>query len=161
MSSISDEVAGAHKFVRTHEYSTQLNSSEFPWLANSFLCCSMLLGLANRHSASAWSAIHAAWACDDAIAAESARRARIQSLEIIRASEKYDGFIPDDLETEILITIDLMRRAALFDRVEQTILHRGHDISTPIAAEILKFQKQLIERRDIGCHRVSEATGDE
>jgi hypothetical protein len=62
---ISKESAKAREVVQHHAYREQLENPDYPKLANSFLCCSMISEKDGGFSSAGWACLKAAWACDD------------------------------------------------------------------------------------------------
>ena len=54
------------EILQAPEYVAQLNHKDFPELANSFFCKSMIDEHTGDWATATWALIHAAWACDDA-----------------------------------------------------------------------------------------------
>ena len=105
-----------------------------------------------------YSAICAGWASDDAkmpSAAAAARKTSIQRIiEINAANEKYARQQGGD---ELLVA-DMYRRNGEFEQAEQFI-KKGLAIekAEDIIKTALKFERELVEKKDTDVHKVSEA----
>ncbi|WP_435011443.1 hypothetical protein P12x_002755 [Tundrisphaera lichenicola] len=62
---LSEAIAGAATIVASPAYKAQLKDTEFPELANRFLCYGMIEEDAGNFSAAGKARLYAAWACDD------------------------------------------------------------------------------------------------
>ena len=62
---LEESVQGAESVIGSHEYKSQLNNSDFPELACSFLSKALIEEASGNFVSAAWSLIHAAWVCDD------------------------------------------------------------------------------------------------
>lgn len=58
------------------------------------------------------------------------------------------------------ILVDLLRRAAALDEAAGVVDQAGESFSEEIFAQMLNYQKELIEAGDLDCHTIAEALGD-
>jgi len=112
---------GLRWIIDSDEYRTQLGDTSSPALANTFLCQAILLEETGNEQAAAWSAINAAWACDDEGATEAAVRARLRAVELFRLELAEGGEfgesdeLGDIFASEHALLAELLRRAGRFD----------------------------------------------
>jgi hypothetical protein len=156
---------GAARIVASAAYRTELGAAGRARLANRMVCRSMLDVAANDPVTAGWRRLHAAWACDDAEAAEEARAQRLAALMLfeqgraqgLRAMKSVEG------GDEVLLA-DIARRAGEFKRAEAYVVA---GLTLPEVPEfvrgILEFQRGLVLAQDTACHNVGEVaeTADE
>lgn len=159
-STIADDSHIAHSIINSREYQSQLEFPDHPELANSFLCKAMIEKEDGALSQSAWSAIHAAWACDDSGDRNSAKKCRVKAVELIKLATSNGEKLTDQEGAEVAITVDLLRRSEQFDEASHFIDNKHHEIREDIIRDIMKFEKELICRSDILCHTISEVLGE-
>jgi len=103
--------------LMSDEYRQQLNSPDFPELANSFLCYSIIAEKGGDLIEAGYHSLYAAWVCDDLhiysseeekVYNGSARRCRLRALELFQRQKERN------FRTEI-IEIDLLRRTGDFE----------------------------------------------
>lgn len=169
-SEIDELEQGAPQVVSSNAYRNQLNSSDFPDLANSFLCLSMMHEEASDYASGGWDSIRAAWACDDAadeIRADStyrranidlaAEKCRKRALILLRKAQGARQSFAEQAGGEEALIADLQRRVGEFDQALK-VCHDGLKKSPDdIIGRVLKFQIRLINSGDFACHVVPEA----
>lgn len=107
---IDEEAAGAAEVVASELYMKLMEEPAYPELARRFLCQSALKENAREHIDAGWSALYAAWACDDNGTPELAMECRRRASELfLQAGERRQGFLEDDGAEEALIA-DILRR---------------------------------------------------
>lgn len=112
------------------------------------------------YSAAAWSAIHAAWVCDDAAIAQAARNCRLRALALINTA-LAEGQPLFEKQVELaVIYADLLRRTNQFEEaigVVEEALGLEQDIFTQ---RLLEFEKLLSHKGDNLCHSAGKVIGD-
>ena len=150
----------AAPLVRTPEYSRQMKNRSYPELARSFLCKALLEEHTEQYNTAAWSLIHAAWACDDHKKSASAKECRSRAVEMIRKSLEKEQPISQQEGAETVIQVDLLRRAGRLAEALELIHREQPGIKEDILLQVLAFQEDLIARKDVKCHTISEAFGE-
>lgn len=166
------------EIIKSEEYRAQLNNPDYPELANSFICFSIIMEKSGNYRSAGIYTHYAAWACDDEMNMNGARNCRIRAVHF------FDK-VPDRSFKIKLIEVDLLRRAGLFEEamkrcealldgpVDLTALEEGGEFigvnekteekikrkmeKYRMYMDILKFQKQLIQKGDDSCHTIGEA----
>lgn len=172
---ISEASPGAGEAVRSEAYQGQLRSGDFPKLANSFLCWSLVRERAGDFAGAGWACVHAAWVCDDAAefnmlygnvsgqqvgtrdevtAARSCRRKA--ALLLARAREKGQRF-GAQVGAEEALMADLLRRTGRFESAIRMADCGLAEKPKEMLVYILDFQKKLAGDSDAGCHTIAEA----
>ena len=81
----ADNIASIHDnavhFVRGESYQQGLNDLNYPEKAREFLSYAAILAHVGQLADAGWSALHGAWACDDAGDAAAAIRCRARAIE--------------------------------------------------------------------------------
>jgi len=149
---ISDGNADVIPIVKSDEYQRQAENSFYPRLGDAFLCEAVIEEKQGDYESAAWSAIHAAWSCDDRGSVEAAQKCRLRAIELIGQAEKNNQAIAAEDGSCDLIKIDLLRRAGEFD---QALVITENTLKTDVGdfiRKILQFQKQLILQKDRDCY---------
>ncbi|HPJ27227.1 MAG TPA: hypothetical protein PLA80_13865 [Synergistaceae bacterium] len=160
-SDISEAFPEAAPMVRSSEYVRQLKDPSYPDLARSFLCKALLEEKAENYSGAAWSLVYAAWACDDYGKKTSARLCRSRGADMIQKSLEKKQSISEQEGAETIILVDLFRRASRLEEALELICKERSGIKEEILLQILVFQEDLIARKDVECHTISEALGED
>jgi len=147
--------------VGSPEYAAQLEDIDYPDLANSFLCRSMIDEYAGDLAAATWALIHAAWICDDAERECQAVSCRRRAAAMLRRARANGQSISAQRGAGTAILVDLLRRVGQLDDARQAI-REGRDASFEDAiTQILNCQSALVNVGDLSCHLVPEAFGGE
>lgn len=150
----------ARDVVKRPDYAAQLRNSEFPELANFFICKSMIDEYGGKFASATWALIHAAWACDDAKSTAQAVSCRRRAAAMLRKAEANGQEVTQQPGASTAILVDLLRRAAALDEAAGVVDQAGESFSEEIFAQMLNYQKELIEAGDLDCHTIAEALGD-
>jgi hypothetical protein len=153
--------AGAEDIIQSPEYLEQLHDPDFPELANSFLCQSMIDDGRDEWTTATWALIHAAWTCDDAGHASQAATCRKRAADTLRKAEANGQSMGEQPGASTVILVDLLRRSDDLDEAAHVIEGTKGDISEEALLKILDYQTELIQAKDLGCHTIAEAFGDE
>ena len=154
-----DPSAGA--VVKTPDYKAQLRDAEFPELANSFICKSIIDEYGGEFASATWALIHAAWACDDAKSTPQAVACRRRAAIMLRKAEASGQEVAEQPGVSSAILVDLLRRADALDEAAEVIEKTRGSLSEDVLKQVVQYQKELIEAGDLGCHTIEEALGDD
>lgn len=148
------------EIVASDRYRSQLNDSSLPDLVSSFLGLAMLQEADGQPAEAGWSALRAAWICDDEQLEVPAADCRIRAREYWRDAEERDQPITEQgLAASLLVQADVCRRAGDFDQAVQHC-HRALSGRPPDPVRsLLEFELELVARRDLGAHSTSEVLG--
>jgi hypothetical protein len=157
----ADSIASIHEnavdFVRGQEYHALFENSPLPEKAREFLCYSAILSHVGQHADAGWSALHAAWACDDLgddVAAVQCRERAIAHWQKGKIAGQSFG---DDLAMEYSLVTDLYRRCHLFEAAVVTCSEAlDMEDLPPMLEQLLRREKALIDRKDEGRHSIRE-----
>jgi hypothetical protein len=157
----TDDVELARRIIAQPGYRDQLDSSDSPELANSFLCAAMIQEANDDFASAAWAVIGAAWACDDEGATAAARRCRSKATGLIAQAEQLGQEFIADAWSEKCILTDLLRRADKFDQARATAQH-GLVANPPDdnVRQLLEYQLTLISNKDSSARTTYDALGD-
>jgi hypothetical protein len=155
-SDISEPIKKASEVVNSDSYKQQLNNSEFPKLANSFLCFSSIQEASGKYANAGWSCVHAAWACDDAQAEVGSKKCREKAVLLFQKAKQARQKFGKDQDAEHLLFVDLLRRSGQLDLALKTCEEGLSKNLKDEILNILRFQEQLINKSDIACHTVDE-----
>lgn len=125
--------------------------------ATPFVCYAKLLSRLHMHADAGWSALHAAWVCDDYGDVEGAARMRVQALDHWQQGKAAGQQFGDDLATEFALATDLYRRVGEFEKAT-VACSEGLDIEdiNPVLEKLLRRQLVLIQARDTSAHNMAE-----
>lgn len=154
---ITEKLPGTEKIIRTENYINQLNNPNMPELGNIFLCYSMLLNNANEYADAGWSALQAAWICDDNGENEGARACRIKAIELFAKANKNNQIFAEKPEMQMIIITDLLRRADEFKHADDMCKKGLETAEDEICINIFNFEKKLIADKDSGCYKVEDS----
>jgi hypothetical protein len=156
---LGEAAPGAAEVVRGEAYQQQRQAADVPELARHFLCASLLHEQAGGLSGAAWSAIHAAWAADDAGDGVAARECRTRAAKLMqRAQDAGEAVAGEEGVAEAILT-DLWRRAGRFQEALSACTHGRAKKLSPTLERVFAFQAELIQRGDTGRHTIGEAVG--
>jgi hypothetical protein len=146
--------------VRQASYQALLRKRSLPQLARSFLAWGMIQQANGEGLSAGWSALHAAWACDDAEKPAAAVHCRQQALASFERARGHGRNLPgfEDPGAEEILLADLYRRTGQFERaVEVSRLGLGKQPSLVIT-RTLEHEIILATAKDDGQHSLSEVT---
>jgi hypothetical protein len=158
---IDREYPLAAQVIRRPAYTALLRKRAFPVTARNCLAWAMIQEANAEFLGAGWSALHAAWACDDtgkAAAAVYCRQQALQHFEHARQGNKpLPGF--DDPGAEEIFLADLYRRVGKFDRAVE-VCRRGLDKQPSIVvARTLEHEIILAAGSDDAAHSLAEVVG--
>ncbi len=147
--------------VRQEGYQALLRKRSLPQLARSFLAWAMIQQANGEGLSAGWSALHAAWACDDAgkpAAALWCRQQALASFERARGRGKnLPGF--EDSGAEEILLADLYRRTGQFEKAVEVSRQGLGKQPSLVIARTLEHEIILATGKDDGRHSLSEVTG--
>jgi hypothetical protein len=153
------EVADDSVPVLVHgaEYQALRNAPGIPGAARRFACHALLLDRLGFFADAGWTALHGAWACDDAGDESAARRLRARTIELWKkAKANAQEFMQDEAQ-EFALATDVLRRAGELAEARHTALE-GLEIYSlaPLLEDIMRFELALIHRGDTAAHALAE-----
>ena len=128
-----------------------------PELANNLLCQSLIEEKSDNFVDAGWSALYAAWVCDDNKNNKGARKCRKKAINLFKQAKERGQKFAENEETEKLIMVDLMRRSGQFKSALKICNEELRENPSKTTLRILQFQKSLISNSDTGCHTMEEA----
>ncbi len=150
----------AVELLATVEYQRQLLDPRFPEIARPFLCHAKILARVGQFADAGWTALHAAWTCDDAGAAEAAISARALALDYWRRT-KLEGQDFGEPGLEAVLVTDLLRRMGRF---EDALINCSQALdgieeeggAPPLIEHLLRYEKTLVQKHDTGSYRLND-----
>lgn len=148
--------AGVTDILLDDAYLAVLNNDAYPATANHFLARAFIDEKLGDSSAAGWSAVRAAWICDDQKKDAAAIACREQAVELFRrAAAEGREFAPAG--TDSCVLADLLRRSRRFREAADECrvgLTRAPDEQI---RSILGLQLKLIAQEDVDTHHIGEA----
>lgn len=146
--------------IQSPEYKNQLRNSDYPDLANAFLCWTLIQEEESQYKIAGWTAVKAAWACDDAEYVDAARESRKRAVSLLEMARQKGQWFADNAGTEEAVIVDLLRRSGQFEFAMQLCDERLARKPDTFISRIMKYQKHLIKKGDIDRHSTSEIGSD-
>jgi hypothetical protein len=159
--SIGQRTPRAGRTVASVIYRDVLENARMPMLARHYFCAALVAEAAERRGDAARRFVDAAWACDDAGAAEQARICRQRAAEMLASALEW-GDVPTESPVVRGVLADLLRRAGRHDEAIG-VLESGEGLLDPEdeeqqgTATVLGFIRELAEAGDDEAHSVAEA----
>ena len=152
------ERIGPEEELAADPFRAILADNSLPRLARMFTAYAHLAETSGDLRSAVWAHRNAAWACDDTAGAfESACRCRRAALQLLDKLHAQRLSLSDDLTTDSILGLDLLRRSGRHDEV----LARAADLADQDLPDILKaiarFQQRMAAASDTACYRVSDA----
>jgi len=144
--------------IENEAYKEQLRHEQYPVLANSLLCWSMIQEEEAQFKVAGWTSVNAAWACDDAGNSEAAWKCRERAIHLLQKARSKGQWFAEAAGTEEAIIVDLYRRSGEFAEALKLCDERLRKNPDKLIYDILLYQKQLIEKSDVRCHTTAEIT---
>ena len=158
-SDIGTSVPEAQSIVKSKAYADQLNDTDYPEMANSFLCKAMICEETGDYKAAFLAFLHAAWACDDHKRHTQAKMCRQKAADRLMRVAEQNRQLAAPNESYTAILIDLLRRSGQVEQARQIIAARRDDITEEMIRQISDFQVKLLDRNEESCHTVEEVVG--
>ena len=155
--SIAHASPDAAAIVAGEDYQSCLAQTAVSPAAIPFVCYAKLLSRLHMHADAGWSALHAAWVCDDSGDQQAAATMRAQALEHWQQGKAAGQQFGDDLPTEFALATDIYRRIGEFEKATVACTE-GLDIEdiNPVLEKLLRRQLVLIQARDMSTHNMAE-----
>jgi hypothetical protein len=104
-----------------------------------------------------WTALHGAWAFDDAGDESSARRMRSAALSYWKEGRGANQHFMETVAEEFSIVTDILRRIGDFGQAQSTARIALQDEHLPpLLEDALRFQLTLIQQKDAAVHSLAE-----
>jgi hypothetical protein len=147
----------AGEIIQSDPYQQTYLNTSLPPKAREFLCYACILDRLREHADAGWTALHAAWYCDDLGDEYAATYCREQAIEYWKRGKQAGQPFADDLASEYALVADMHRRMSQFELANVTC-SEALDLEDvpPVIEQILRRQKSLIEQRDTGSHSLKE-----
>ena len=157
---VDEATPTTREVVNSDAYRARLADEDFPALARSFLCSSMIFEEHGDQAVAARNAIEAAWVCDDEDLPGAATQCRLRAIQLLPGPGAQGDSLYSDPSTEYAVIVDLLRRAGRFeDAVAQA------DAALAAAegefAAVLAFSRSLALAGDAGAYTVGDAMAAE
>jgi hypothetical protein len=155
--------AGADEIIKSTEYLEIVHDFEVVLdsrgknVSAFYLADSLISEKQNHYAKAFWSALNAAWLCDDEGKAQIAEKCRTRSLDLLDRTTRNSEEISDQKGAAELIALDLMRRTKEFDEARELIVRIEQAEFEDIILKIARFQGELIRQRDVRAHTISDA----
>jgi uncharacterized protein (DUF2225 family) len=155
-----DEIPADRQRIRTfledERYQQQWKDTTYPYLANDFLCWSLIAEALESFTEAGWASLHAAWACDDSQKDAQARQARLRAVELFRQAQTHQQPFAGQPGAEEAILTDMLRRCGQFESALAEV-QRGLAQNPPdVVQHVLTFQRSLCARHDDQVHTMAE-----
>jgi hypothetical protein len=155
--SIGQRTRGARRAVASIIYRDVLENARMPELARQFFCAALVAEASEQRDASAGHFVSAAWACDDAGAAEQARICRDRAAEMLAKAIEW-GDVPTESPVVHGVRADLLRRAGRHDDALAALDAAGLcDEDEEELGQAAIVLRELAEAGDDESHSVAEA----
>ena len=143
--------------VSTDGYKALLTDPSLPEKARQFMCWACVLEKEREFADAGWSALHAAWVCDDAGSMDSASACRRHAIELWRRGKTVGQLFCDDMASEFALVTDLYRRTSEWEHARVACAEGLdlEDLPPPVEA-MLRRQLVLIQQRDASAHSMRE-----
>eukprot|EP01006_Ploeotia_vitrea_P013850 TRINITY_DN36245_c0_g1_i1.p1 TRINITY_DN36245_c0_g1~~TRINITY_DN36245_c0_g1_i1.p1 ORF type:complete len:259 (-),score=29.84 TRINITY_DN36245_c0_g1_i1:148-924(-) len=106
-----------------------------------------------------WAFLRAAWCFDDqAEGDQSSIDCRKQALRVLQTCGQQ---ALKDADTRCALEVDLLRRCQDWSGAKQSAENALQRVDAGIMKSILNFQLSLVEKKDAGCYKCSDASKDE
>lgn len=135
----------------------QRSNASYPELANKFLCQSIIEGAAKDYSRAGWSALRAAWACDDAGKAQAATNSRIEVIRLFQLARKKGQSFAENPAVEDAILADILRRSGKFEQVLNACQEGLAKHPADVVKAVLNFQKKPALKKNRRCYKIADA----
>ncbi|MDQ7029375.1 MAG: hypothetical protein Q9O62_06135 [Ardenticatenia bacterium] len=149
--------ATARAVVARPDYRAQLQDERFTYLANMFLCQSMILEAEGDYANAGWAALRAAWHCDDEAYNAAAILCRRRAAALFAEAQRRGHPFAETPEAEAAILADVLRRSGRFAEAQAVAAQRLAQHPSPTIEQILRFQHHLCRQRDTALYTVDDA----
>jgi len=154
---ISVASEGTSDYVRHKLYQAFRGNKVFPEKATQFLCYALILEQSGQLADAGWTALQAAWVCDDQKADEPARSCRRRAIELWKRAKLNGQAFMDNLFEEFALVADVYRRCAEWDEARACVNECLECENLPQVVEaLLRRELACIDRRDDSRHNMAE-----
>ncbi|WP_319408771.1 hypothetical protein [uncultured Desulfosarcina sp.] len=153
---ISKGSPNVNSVINSAEYIKQKSDYVIPKLANQFLRWFIIERSTGHPAEAGWAALNAAWVCDDHDKVTEARHCREKAIDLFHGARKVGISFADDEASESAILIDLLRICGQFQGANAMCEKALKRESVPILKDLVLFQIDLIEKKDINNHCFDE-----
>ena len=152
------EYPGAVHLIRSEPYQKLLRRRSLPEKARQFLAWALIEEAAGEAGGAGWSALHAAWVCDDAEKPLGAIECRRLALERFTRQRALKGHILgfEDASLEDLMLADLYRRTGQFKEAEERARAGLGRQPADVVCRTLSRELELAARSDQLAHSLEE-----
>lgn len=156
---VCDSVRLINKVIASESYQSQLSDTTLPEPAGYYLCLAMIEEGCEDYAAAGWSALSAAWLCDDVENNDVAVRCRKRAVELWEKALKKGQKAVEEKGTGEIVMADVLRRVGEFDKAIE-IANRGlREFPAVHIRKILRFEKKLVRNHDTGRYNVDDVSG--
>lgn len=152
-----DDAASLRADLESADYRAQLDDSHYPELANDFLCSSLLRERQGELGKAGWSALAAAWACDDSEMGDAATRCRLRAVELWRRALSQGQQVLDQPGAGQAVMADALRRAGRFEEGQAECTDALKANAPGELRAVLHYLLKLVAEGDSGRHTLEEA----
>jgi hypothetical protein len=148
----------ADQTIRTEEYQRLLRKRSLPEKARQFLAWALIQVANDELGGAGWSALHAAWICDDDEKLPAASDCRRLALERFTAQRARQGHVTgfEEPGVEELLLADLNRRTGSFAEANRWASAGMGRHPMEMVRRALRMEQDLAERKDRAAHSVQE-----
>jgi len=143
--------------IEDANYQLQLADKDCPELASTLICAGKVSEFSADEVAAGWNYLRAAWAFDDQKCDPPASQWRSRAADIFAGVVAKGTPIVGGAGGSQAIIVDCLRRSSRGTEALAIISQALEQDYDDVIRQALIFQKQLIERGDVACHRVEEA----
>jgi hypothetical protein len=152
------EYPNADRIIHFEDYEQVLHKRNMPEKAREFLAWAIIEATNAEYGGAGWSALHAAWICDDAEKPAPAAECRRQALAYFARQRAGLGHIAgfEDPGVEEMVLADLCRRTGQFGPALRWVESGMARKPSVVVQRALLKEQGLAEEKDRGAHTVLE-----
>ena len=154
-SDISEFIPECDIVVKTKIYQGILANQSVSNLVKKFICSAIIRLNINEYGYAGWNYLRGAWAAEFELQEEMGRDLRRKAVFCFIEAQKTNNRFAENLETEILLIIELLRRVEYFELALNMCRKLEPEISTD-NKPVIELQMKLILEADSSCHNYSE-----
>jgi uncharacterized protein (DUF2225 family) len=154
---IRESDARAAGIVRSDLYGRRRTDEALPEDARRFTCYAHLLEQLEQYADAGWTALHAAWLCDDRGNPAAARHCRAEAIRLWKQGKANGDNFMEEHQQEFALVTDVLRRMGDFDAAREACQEAlGMDDLEPFIEDMLRRQLTLIQQKDTAAHSMAE-----
>ena len=148
----------ADSVIHQESYQALLRRRSLPQAARRFMAWAQIQASNDEHTGAGWSALHAAWACDDAGKPGPAASCRLSALEHFENARRGRPSLPgfEEAGTGEILLADLCRRADQFGRTVEISRQGLAAHPTEVVVRTLEREIVLALAGDNAAHSLAE-----